>query len=199
MGVLRWLLKKGLVERAPKWVLQLKTPLPDKPQIYPKLTAAIAERVAPSQALDAIARELLPTLFGGEWVLDKGEGRLVWPSSEEWRLITPLYDHGDIFRQRGRGPQGWHNSVIVSQPYNNYIFPNGGLYSRCTRAAQVLAHQCRVGTWISPELSSYIPGQTALVLLAGGLTPEHAPLFGFHTIFDLAVLKTSHKWEAANG
>ena len=105
-SVLSWLLKKGLLERAPKWVLQLKTPLPDKPPKYPKLTAAIADAarcngrhaqrsldhkhkcglcVAHKQALDAIAGEMLPTMFGGEWLLDKGKGRQVWPSYEEWQ------------------------------------------------------------------------------------------------------------------
>jgi hypothetical protein len=199
-SVLKWLLKKGLVERAPKLTLQIKTPIPDKPPTYPKLTAAVAEAAryngrhternfkdrrkcglcaAHREATGAIAGELLPAVFGGEWKLAKGGN---WPPHDEWALVTPLYDHGAIFYQRGaRKPHGWHNSAIISQPYN-HVFRDGVFHPEFVAAAQALSQRCQVDTWVNPELSAYFPRQSILVLLAGGLAPGHAPSFGFRAV-----------------
>jgi hypothetical protein len=178
----------------------IKTPIPDKPPTYPKLTAAVAEAAryngrhternfkdrrkcglcaAHREATGAIAGELLPAVFGGEWKLAKGGN---WPPHDEWALVTPLYDHGAIFYQRGaRKPHGWHNSAIISQPYN-HVFRDGVFHPEFVAAAQALSQRCQVDTWVNPELSAYFPRQSILVLLAGGLAPGHAPSFGFRAV-----------------
>jgi hypothetical protein len=180
-----------LVERAPKVGPRIRLPLPDRPPTYPKLTAAIAEAaryngsnaqqhhgcglcIAQKQAIDAIASELLPAIFEGEWVPAR---KRAWPASDE--PARPIFDHPTAFCRRGaRRPHGWHNCAMVTQPYN-HVFRNGEFHPPFAVAAQTLSRQHQVGVWVAPELSAWFPGQTILVLLARNLVPELAPRFGF--------------------
>lgn len=161
----------------------------DGRRLYPRLAAIVAAAATSprwgvhDRALRAYADELLPTVLGGEWELDKGIS--AQPSPDYRNLIAPIYDHHAMLHRRGaRKPHKWHNCAIVSQPYD-HVFKNGA-FSATAQALQL----CGIGIWVSHELSSWYPGSTVLALVAAGLTPELAPLFGFRTMSDPAFLKT---------
>jgi hypothetical protein len=169
--------------------------LPEILMMFPELTAAIAEAAtfngrhnhggrsgcdlcaAQRRAVMAYCSELLPTVLSGEWTTPK-PGAGTW--SESLYQHRCLSDHAVNFRRRGtRGSRSWRNSAVLAQPNRLDV---GGVNGEFTpdflAAARPLVRQ-GVGVWVSSRLSSYFPGQTALVLVAAGLEPKRADEFGF--------------------
>src|SRR6516162_4253592 len=158
--------------------------------MFPELMTAIADVAACNgqhnhgpcnlctaqrQAMFAYGYELLPAVLSGEWTTPK-PGAGTW--SEQLHRHRCLSDHAVNFRRRDtRGSRSWRNSAVLAQPDRLDV---GGVDGEFTpdflAAARVLIQQ-GVGVWVSSQLSSYVPGQTALVLMAAGLEPERAGEF----------------------
>jgi hypothetical protein len=103
----------------------------------------------------------------------------LWPPPRTGGDVTKaVFDHEAVFRRRGsRGPRGWQDCAIVSQPYG-HVFRDGVFHSEFIAGAQALL-QRGVETWVHPDLSFWFPGATVLVVLARDVVPERASELGF--------------------
>jgi hypothetical protein len=178
--------------------LEIIAAKPDRPEIlmmFPELTAAIADVAACNgqhnsglcnlctaqrRAMLAYGYELLPAVLSGEWTTPRS-GAGTW--SEPLYQHRCLSDHAVNFRRRDtRGSRGWRNSAVLAQPDRlNVDSVDGEFTPDFLAAAQPLVQQ-DVGVWVSSRLSSWLPGQTALVLMAARLEPERAGEFGFRAV-----------------
>jgi hypothetical protein len=156
----------------------------------PDRTAPRAERIAWGQTVkdyndaravveSAYATELLPTILGGVWKETMSQIR----EPTGMRYYRPvcgnyykLFDHPLHFRRVGaKGTATWENTVIVAHPYN--IFEDGVLHDYIVKTAKRFVDSNHVGLWARPDLSSWFPGHTALVIAGKNL--RDAGQFGF--------------------
>jgi hypothetical protein len=148
---------------------------------FPRLRAAIAANTIPrnGEALDqghaAVAAELLPALFGGEWIMARA-----WPvRTPRFQIRWPLFDHPVPFRRRGfRGRANWNNTVLIGQPY---LAPNRELNEDAYDLADLFAAG-GIAAWHCREKSYYYPGRTTLAIAARGIDNACATALGFSQI-----------------
>jgi hypothetical protein len=84
-----------------------------------------AERKADDRAQAAYASELLPAMFGGEWIYgDYGDPRWMWELLHGH--LMPLFDHPHRFRRKGaRGADTKGNSIVIAHPYKEAVDSGG--------------------------------------------------------------------------
>jgi hypothetical protein len=135
----------------------------------------------------AYASELLPALLGGAWT--RTDAMLKVPAPDTFTGTESLYgqaefysfllDHPLRFRRRGTsGMLTLKNGAVIGRPYN--AFDKAGVpLDAARRAARDLAFRYHASVWARPDLSSWYPGWTALVVVARGLEPGAAERFGF--------------------
>ena len=70
------------------------------------------------------------------------------------------------------------DGAVIGRPYNAFD-KAGVLLAAARRAARDLAARYYASVWARPDLSSWYPGWTALVVVARGLEPGAAERFGF--------------------
>lgn len=144
-----------------------------------RLRASHASRHAAELARAAYGEELLPRLFGGAWRLSRHNHN--YPPA----ILTPrrchvhvsshaLFDHPLVYRLDGtRGPDSPKNCVIIGRPYGAVV--NGELTTFARQDAAQLAGM-GWGIWWRPDLSTWYPGWTQLVVAKHGIqacgTPE---------------------------
>ncbi len=125
-------------------------------------------------AKEAIAAELLPALIGGTWRIPTGRA---WPRNPQLRnSVRALLDHPQTFRLTGcTGVPCWGNTVLSAQPY---LHPRGDLNCEGVQLAQQFAEH-QAGVWHNPELSSWYPSKTTLVVIARGIDAAASASLGF--------------------
>jgi hypothetical protein len=131
-----------------------------------------AERKADDRAQAAYASELLPAMFGGEWVYgDYGDPTWMWELFHG--QLMPLFDHPHRFRRKGaRGADTTGNSVVIAHPYKEAV-DNRDAEVRLQVAA---LKREGVRVWLRDDLSSWVPDGTYLVI-AGADLDAHASGF----------------------
>jgi hypothetical protein len=138
-----------------------------------RLGARPAEWAAAAEATTAYAEELLPTLFGGSWRLSTRNANFPPAvfSSGKWRPIPSLhslFDHPLVFRRSGtRGHDSYKNTVILGRPYP-IVSAEGELLQSARDVGTWLAER-GWGVWWRPDLSSWYPGWTQLVVAKHGI------------------------------
>lgn len=151
------------------------------------ILARAAAIAAAEQARDAYAGELLPAIFGGAWRLSTrhphwparifGRGKASHHSYGRWTL----FDHGLVFRARGtRGPDTYKNCAVIGRPYT---VPSAWLRPGTGAAEEAAAlFVMGLGVWWRPDLSTWNPPKTQLILCAQGLRADDAARFGFEAV-----------------
>jgi hypothetical protein len=135
----------------------------------------------------AYASELLPALLGGAWA--QTDAALKVPAPDTFTGTELLYgqrdyyhnllDHPLHFRRHGTsGMLTLKDGAVIGRPYNAFD-KVGALLDTARRAARDLAARYYASVWARPDLSSWYPGWTALVVVARGLEPGAAERFGF--------------------
>ncbi len=125
-------------------------------------------------AREAVCDELLPALIGGAWRCPTGQA---WPAGTpkiqtKWALL----DHPRLYRRPGATHRAsWAGSALCGEPYLN---PIGALNCEGLALARLFA-ECGCSVWHNPELSSWYPGKTSLVLIARGINADAAASLGF--------------------
>jgi hypothetical protein len=114
-----------------------------------------AERKADGRAQAAYASELLPAMFGGEWVYgDYGDPTWMWELLHG--QLMPLFDHPHRFRRKGaRGADTTGNSIVIAHPYKAAV-DNGG--AALSLQLTVLKRE-GVRVWLRDDLSSWVSGR----------------------------------------
>ena len=125
----------------------------------------LAERKADDRAQAAYASELLPAVFGGEWVYGKyGDPGWMWELFHG--QLMPLFDHPHRFRRKGAcGADTKGNSIVIAHPYKAAV-DNGADHVRQQVAA---LGRAGVRVWLRDDLSSWVPDGTYLVIAGAGL------------------------------
>jgi hypothetical protein len=135
----------------------------------------------------AYASELLPAVLGGAWT--RTDAALKVPAPRTFTGTELLYGHGQYYHDlldhplhfRRRGTSGMltlKDGAVIGRPYNAFD-KAGVLLAAARRAARDLAARYYASVWARPDLSSWYPGWTALVVVARGLEPGAAERFGF--------------------
>ena len=129
----------------------------------------------------AIAVELLPTIFGGEWQTAAADPcELLGIDQHTIHGLSLLANGSDVVFVPKHAPDrpSLSSAVLVGQPCVDLganSDPNGDVASECAR---YLTWERGVSVWASAELSTFWPGDTMLVLIARGL-PADPTTYGF--------------------
>ena len=141
------------------------------------------ERVSTWDAAnEAYAGEMLAALLpGAPWTI-ANEGRfwaLIRHDGDLAKyLLQYTLDHMLVFRRTlTKGRRTWASTALIGRPYDA-IYSDGTLSSDTAEDAARLA-KLGLGVWIRPDLSSWAPGRTQLVIAAAGLETKSAAEFGF--------------------
>jgi hypothetical protein len=136
-------------------------PRPEQRRLEHQLAAL--DRETDNAARNAYATELLPALLNGQWQSTQGWSLL------EYQGCLPLFDHASVFRLRGRrAPNSWTICAVVAHPYARPE-PNIPVWPGVT-------------VWTRPDLSSWYPNSTWLVVAARGLADRDPAQFGFTAV-----------------
>jgi hypothetical protein len=136
---------------------------------------------------DAYASEMLPAVLDGEWV--RTQHSIKVPKEERSASYyfgsrqSGLIDHPRTYRRRGsRGMITLKCAVCIAHFYN--VFGRGedrgkSISQSMRDEATSLCDMYQVSVWVRPDLSSWFPDWTCVVLCGRGLPHNGAEEFGF--------------------